>query len=349
MAAFTDDELALLALSAAGPVGSGGIARLRAAAARRRVSLRDVLGLPKGKLQSEVGLRPDAAACVAAMRSPALTGRSLVDRLCSMDIYPLIEGRPGWPERLTLSPGESAPAVLFVKGDPSILSRSCVAVVGSRRPSREALGAAETAEAMLERKEFRGLTVSPAMQAFHPADSRAMALYDLADGRGAPVFIHQGTHLPARGRMEYARPFLLDEIAREFPNLTMVISSLGHPWVEEAIALLGKHPRVFADVAGLIRRPWQAYNALVLAHQFNVMDKVLFGSDFPYYTAAEAIEAVYRLHEVIQGTNLPSVPRETLRGMIERDALTALGIALPGESGPVHARTTGEADEDEPL
>ncbi|MCD6416304.1 MAG: DNA-processing protein DprA [Planctomycetes bacterium] len=142
MAAFTDDELALLALSAAGPVGPGGIARLRAAAARRRVSLRDVLGLPKGKLQSEVGLRPDAAACVAAMRSPALTGRSLVDRLCSMDIYPLIEGRPGWPERLTLSPGESAPAVLFVKGDPSILSRSCVAVVGSRRPSREALGAA---------------------------------------------------------------------------------------------------------------------------------------------------------------------------------------------------------------
>jgi len=209
--------------------------------------------------------------------------------------------------------------------------------------------AVETARALLERKEFRGLTVSPAMQAFHPADSRAMALYELADGLRAPVFIHQGTHLPARGRMEYARPFLLDEIARDFPNLTMVISSLGHPWVEEAISLLGKHPRVFADVAGLIRRHWQAYNALVLAHQFNVMDKVLFGSDFPYYTAAEAIKAVYRLHEVIQGTNLPSVPRETLRGMIERDALTSLGIALPGESELVHAPTAGETEEDEQL
>jgi hypothetical protein len=191
-------------------------------------------------------------------------------------------------------------------------------------------GATEVAS-LLERSEFRGLSVSPAMQNFHPADSRAMKLYELAAERGIPLFIHQGTHFPAKGSMEYARPLLLDEIAREFPGLTMVIASLGHPWIEEGIALIGKHPRVFADVAGLIRRPWQAYNALVLAHQFNVMDKVLFGSDFPYYTAAEAIESVYRLHEVTQGTNLPSVPREALRSMVERDALTALGIALPGE------------------
>jgi len=82
-------------------------------------------------------------------------------------------------------------------------------------------------------------------------------------------------------------------------------------------------------MAALIRRPWQAYNALVLAHQFNVVDKVLFGSDFPFFTAADAIESVYRLHEVTQGTNLPSVPRETLRSMIERDSLAELGIQPP--------------------
>ena len=191
-------------------------------------------------------------------------------------------------------------------------------------------GAADL-DAILERDEFRGLTISPATQNFHPADSRAMKLYEFAAQQGIPLFIHQGTHFPTRGRMEYARPLLLDEIAREFADLTMVISSLGHPWIEEGIALVGKHPRVFADIAGLVRRPWQAYNALVLAHQFNVMDKVLFGSDFPYFTAAQAIESVYRLHEVTQGTNLPSVPREVLRSMVERDALRELGIALPGE------------------
>lgn len=188
------------------------------------------------------------------------------------------------------------------------------------------------AEDLLDSGVFRGLAISPALQNFHPADSRAMKLYETAARRGVPVFIDQGTHFPTRSSMEYARPLLLDEIAREFPGLTLVISSLGHPWIEEAIALVGKHPRVFADIAALVRRPWQAYNALVLAHQFNVMDKVLFGSDFPYCTAAGAIESVYRLHEVTQGTNLPSVPREALRAMVERDSLTALGICQPGEA-----------------
>ena len=185
---------------------------------------------------------------------------------------------------------------------------------------------------LLHRKEFRGLTISPSAQDVHPSDSRALALYELAARQAAPVFFCQSTHFQTQGRMEYARPSLLDEIAREYPALTIVISSLGHPWIEEGIALMGKHPRVYGDIAGLIRRPWQAYNALVLAHQYHVMDKVLFGSDFPYSTAAKAIEGVYRLHEVIQGTSLPSVPRETLRTMVERDALGALGIARPGET-----------------
>ncbi|MFW6062015.1 MAG: amidohydrolase family protein [Planctomycetota bacterium] len=191
--------------------------------------------------------------------------------------------------------------------------------------------ATDTARELLSRQEFRGLTISPATQNFHPADSRAIELYELAAEAGVPIFISQGTHFPPKGRMEYARPLLFDEIAREFPHLSLVIAALGHPWVEEGIALIGKHGRVFGNVASLLRRPWQAYNALVLAHQYNVMDKVLFGSDFPYLRAADAIKAVYRLHEVTQGTNLPSVPRETLRGMIERNSLTALGIARADE------------------
>ena len=203
-------------------------------------------------------------------------------------------------------------------------------------------GAVARAEELLGRDEFRGLTLSPATQNLHPADSRAMGLYDLASQRGVPVFFCHGTHFPTMGRMEYARPALLDEIARDFPDLVIVISSLGHPWLEEGIALLGKQPRIFGDISGLIHRPWQAYNALVLAHQFNVMDKVLFGSDFPYCSASDAIKCVYRMHEVTQGTNLPSVPREALRGMVERDSLRALGIARHGESPPEAAEEEQE-------
>ena len=190
------------------------------------------------------------------------------------------------------------------------------------------------AESLLDRKEFRGLTVSPALQGFHPADSRAMALYEMAAARGAPVFVCSGPGFPLLGHLEYARTALLDEVAREFPTLTLVIAALGLPYVEECLALLAKHGRVFAHVGGLVGRPWQTYNALVLANEFQVADKVLFGSGFPLVAPAAAIEGLYRLHEMTQGTNLPSVPREVMRSIVERDALGLLGIARAGEAPP---------------
>ena len=218
-------------------------------------------------------------------------------------------------------------------------------MIGIAATDPTAKSAVAAASEILDRKEFRGIAISPAGQDFHPADSRAMEIYELAATRAAPVFFHRGAPFATQGRMEYARPVLLDEIAGEFPDLPMVIASMGDPWIEEGIALIGKRPRVFADIAGLIRRPWQAYNALVLAHQFNVIDKVLFGSDFPFFTAAEAIEGLYRLNEITQGTNLPTVPREKLRSVVERDALEVLGIARPGETAPQDAVKEGQEDE----
>lgn len=191
--------------------------------------------------------------------------------------------------------------------------------------------ALDQASQLLAQPEFRGLTISPAYQNFHPCDSRAMPLYEMASQAKVPVFVYHGSYFPAQSHMEFARPSLLDQVATEFPDLTLVISSMGLPWIPETVALLAKHPHVYADVAALVRRPWQAYNAFVMAHQYHVMDKVLFGSDFPFMTVAEAIESVFRLYEVSRGTNLPTVPREVLRTVVERDTLNVLGIARGDE------------------
>jgi predicted TIM-barrel fold metal-dependent hydrolase len=116
-------------------------------------------------------------------------------------------------------------------------------------------------------------------------------------------------------------------VARTFPQLRIIIAQLGQPWIDETICMLGKHPHVFADVSGMLSRPWQAYNALVSAFQHGVIDKLLFGSDFPYTNASECIESLYSINQIAQGTNLPVVPREALRGIVERDALGLLGLA----------------------
>jgi predicted TIM-barrel fold metal-dependent hydrolase len=174
---------------------------------------------------------------------------------------------------------------------------------------------------------LHGVVLSPSNQGFHPADTRAMAIYAECQRRGKPVLIHPGGHLAEQTRLEFARPLLLDEVARSFPKLPIILAQLGQPWTTEATVLLAKHRHVFADCSGLLGRPWQAYNALVGAWEHGVIDKVLFGSDFPYTSASDGIEALYSVNLLAQGTNFPIVPREALRGIVERDTLALLGIA----------------------
>lgn len=184
------------------------------------------------------------------------------------------------------------------------------------------------AELRLAKSELhlRGLTVSPANQNFHPTDSRAMRLYAVAEELNMPVLIHPVGQYSEQSKMEFGRPCLWDEVARSFPGLRLVLAQLGQPWVDETIVMLGKHANVFADISGLLARPWQAYNALVSCWEYGVTDKLLFGSDFPYTRPDDCIESLYSLNQIAQGTNLPLVPREALRGIVERDALALLGL-----------------------
>jgi len=187
-------------------------------------------------------------------------------------------------------------------------------------------GAAEEVKIAKQDLRLRGITLSPANQDFHPSDSRAMRVYEAAEALEMPIVVHPSGQFTEESKLEYGRPYLLDEVARTFPKLRLIIAQLGQPWVDETICLLGKHPGVFADVSGLLSRPWQAYNALVNCYQAGVIDKLLFGSDFPYTNAEECIESLYHINQLAQGTNLPVVPREALRGIVERDALGLLGL-----------------------
>jgi predicted TIM-barrel fold metal-dependent hydrolase len=183
-----------------------------------------------------------------------------------------------------------------------------------------------------EQLGLKGVTLSPALQNYHPADTRARRVYEECARRGLPVLFEQNLRVP-NARMEFARPVLLDEIASDYPNLRIVIGHLGFPWIHETVALLGKHPNVMADVAGLLPKRWLTYNALLSAYEYGVMDRLLFGSNFPYRSPAACIEALYSVNQLSHGTNLMAIPREQLRGIVERDTLTLLGIQAPVTGG----------------
>jgi predicted TIM-barrel fold metal-dependent hydrolase len=187
---------------------------------------------------------------------------------------------------------------------------------------------------------MQGLTIWPAAQDFHPASTSAMRLYPEAARLGVPVLFHTDVLALPNSKMEYARPMLVDEVAREFPELRIIVAQLGYPWTEETIVLLGKHANVFADISGLMRHPWHAYSAFLSAYQANVMDRLLFGSNFPYNWPAACIEALYSINQFCHGTNLPTIPREQLRQIVERDTLALLGIDSDASAAPPEPDTS---------
>ena len=56
------------------------------------------------------------------------------------------------------------------------------------------------------------------------------------------------------------------------------------------------------------------------------MDKLLFGSGFPLGNAGECIETLLGFNMLLADTQLPTVPRASIRNVIERDSLELLGI-----------------------
>ncbi len=192
-----------------------------------------------------------------------------------------------------------------------------------------------------------GVAVAPAAQDFHPSNSQAMLVYAEAAKLGMPILFHTGVYVTAATKLEYAQPVLLDEVARELPDWKIVIAHMGFPWINETLMLLAKHKNVYAEISWLLSQPWRAYEALVSAYQFGVIDKLLFGSGFPFTSASECIEALYSINHLCHGTNLPTIPREHLRGIVERDALALLGIT-PTAAQPVSQQAT-DIPEDDPA
>jgi uncharacterized protein len=171
-----------------------------------------------------------------------------------------------------------------------------------------------------------GVAVSPSLAGFHPTHSSAMRVYEWCCDNAMPVIVTMPQPIPSKAVLDFARPVHWDEVARSFPELHILFTQMGYPWIDEMLVLAGKHKHVFAEVSSVATRPWQVYNALSTAWSLNVTNRLLFGSGFPMSTPQLAIEALYSVNVSIKGTMLPPIPRARVKEIVERDALTCLGI-----------------------
>ena len=196
---------------------------------------------------------------------------------------------------------------------------------GVVEPTKDSVNTKSVA-AVTEKSGLKGVVVYCSACGFHPAHSRAMRFYESAEELGLPVFFHNLASGGSQSFLEYSQPLLLDEVARAFPRLKIIIGNMGRPFVEQTLCLLSKHENIYADLTVETDKVWGVYNMVMSAYENGVMDKLFFGSGFPASNASGCIEILLGFNKLLGDTNLPRVPRDNIRGVIERDVLELLGI-----------------------
>lgn len=176
------------------------------------------------------------------------------------------------------------------------------------------------------KKSLKGCVLYCSDCGFHPAHSRAMQFYEVAQKLQLPVFFHNAGDAGPDSALEYSQPYLLDEIARKFKDLKIIIGTMGMPFIEQTLSLVVRHENVYADLTIKPKSIWQLYTTVMTAYERGVFDKLLFGSGFPSSRASECIEALLGFNKLLGDTSLPTVPRGQIREIIQRNSLEMLGI-----------------------
>ncbi len=174
-----------------------------------------------------------------------------------------------------------------------------------------------------------GIKLGANYQRFDPLGPQALELYARAQKLSLPIIFHTGASPVREAPLMYSHPSVTDEVALRFPELKIVMAHIGHPWVREAVVIIRKHPNVFADISAIYTRPWMVYEGLLMASEWGVMHKLLFGSDFPITTPGFAMERLRDVNAIVDGTKLPKISLEQIEQIIHADALAALNLNDP--------------------
>ncbi|MBV8477387.1 MAG: amidohydrolase [Acidobacteria bacterium] len=128
---------------------------------------------------------------------------------------------------------------------------------------------------------------------FHPisghfaVNERALyPLFELINELRVPVMIDVGTTGMGAGmpggmgsKLRHAHPSAIDELAADFPNLTIIAAHPGWPWVDEMTAVVLHKGNVFWELSGWAPKYFSEQLKVDICGRLK--EKIMFGSDYP--------------------------------------------------------------------
>lgn len=155
-------------------------------------------------------------------------------------------------------------------------------------PHKGKAGALE-ARRLIDEHGVRGFKFHPPIQNCHPYDPVAWPIYEVIAEHRLPAIFHTGHSGMGSGmrggggiRLKWGQPMLLDDVAVDFPDMTIILAHPSWPWTDEALSMALHKPNVYIDLSGWSPKYFppqiERYANTQLGHKF------LFGSDFPLIT-----------------------------------------------------------------
>lgn len=148
----------------------------------------------------------------------------------------------------------------------------------------------------------RGLKLYPGYEPYYPHDRRLKVVYDLAEEFDVPVMIHCGDTYSPTGKLKYAHPLEVDEVAVDHPKVRFVICHLGNPWLVDCMEVVYKNRNVYADFSGLVLGEFtEAFEDYMSEEIADVIiyagepGRFLYGSDWPICSMTSYVEFVRQL------------------------------------------------------
>jgi len=167
---------------------------------------------------------------------------------------------------------------------------------------------------------IRMIKIHPPHQLFAPnayrSDLPALAhLYEECQQRGIPVMVHSGTSIFPKARNVFADPMPVDDVAVDFPDLTIILAHAGRPLHgDTAFFLVRRHRNVYVDLSGIPPRSIPRYVPRLGA----IADRALWGTDWP----SPGVQSMARNIEAFRALELGEDVEEKI---LHRNAETIFG------------------------
>jgi predicted TIM-barrel fold metal-dependent hydrolase len=160
------------------------------------------------------------------------------------------------------------------------------------------------------------LKVHPVHGNFAPNDRELYPAYALCQERGVPVITHTGPSSFPGATARFGDPVLMDDVLRDFPELTVVLAHGGRGWSYQAAGFMAlARDNVWLDIAGLPPRKLPDYFSDFDLER--IATKWIFGTDWP------GIPGVARN---VEGVRKLGLSPDVLAGVLGGNAETVYGL-----------------------